>query len=121
MPKLAHETFVEYPYKVVVTVAKFAPGENMPGVKREFPDQPYNNPDGSPGDDPEYETGLKQGERSKVKGIQAIYYDAAQNPNSPDWHPLNVNVADLADRLEKAVERLRELENHEPPTDPLDQ
>lgn len=100
----------------------------MPGVKREFPDHPYNKPDGSPGDPPDYPTGIKQGERHKVKGISEIFYDAADNPDDPNWQPLkSVNVAVLIESLQAArdknielQDKLNELQPPEP-LDPLDQ
>ena len=83
MPKSLTDFLVFYPYRVAFVRTVYPPKEFAPGVPREYPDRPLDD-DGNE-ITPDYPAGLPRGEVHKVNAISQIYYDAAGNPEKPEW------------------------------------
>lgn len=103
MPKTLTDFLVLYPYRVAFVRKVFPPKEFVPGVPREYPDNPLDE-DGTE-ITPDYPAGLPRGEVHKIDKISHIYYDAAGDPENPDWQELPSDAAAIRRALEASEEQ----------------
>jgi len=93
MPKQKSDFLIKYPFRVEFQVNVFAPGEYVPRQPREFS---YKTPTGKDEKEAQFEETklseeekerllMPRGETQKINAVSAIYYDAAQDPEEPDW------------------------------------
>lgn len=87
MPIQKSDFLKNYPFRVEFECNVFAPGEFVPHQPREFSYKP--NPESDEGvelsEEEKQDLLQPRGETQKIKSITAIYYDAAQNPEEPEW------------------------------------
>lgn len=95
MPKIREDFHELYPYRVGFVTKIFEPGEFVPHVPREYPEQATEGP---------------RGETQLVVGISEIFYDAAQNAENPEWIPLSAAVSTHQADIEAYRKEQAELE-----------